>query len=220
MEIPVETQVGSNEPVSFPLAVTADGTLLLPRILDPYLMAFINPSTAFNASPNAQRFSDPSKKHNEGQIVRSVQAIFPQVNGLSVQTQRGSVAIFAETDVLPEKVYVGSLSSGLNKYLAILLCIVAVTGRIAIVDEVRNGFYYKDLAGIWTGIYELCKNNSTQIFATTHSWKCVRELLPVLTEHESEVCLLRTEKTRDVAAIRLFTGKDLRSAIEQGVEIR
>jgi AAA15 family ATPase/GTPase len=42
------------------------------------------------------------------------------------------------------------------------------------VDEIDNGLHHTTLVGIWRAVGEAARTSNTQIFATTHSWECIR----------------------------------------------
>ncbi len=202
------------------VALTQEGVLTMPRFTEPYSMAFLTPATVLNADGSAKRFSELSKKKKEGTVVDAVTSIFPEITGLSVQVQGISTAIFADVAALPERIYIGSVSGGMAKYLNILLAIAHQEKGVVMVDEVENGFYCGNLEKIWKGIVRFCQTSDTQLFVTTHSMEFLKAMLPAMEASEDEFLLLRAERERGMSTITPVEGQFFEAALEQNFEVR
>ena len=205
---------------SGPVAMTPQGTISLPLFAEPYPMALLPPSALLNSQGTARLFSDLSKREQHRSVVEAVSELFPMVLGLSVEVQGGSNAIFASVRGLTQKLYVGSLSGGINKYLAALLLIASQPRGAVAVDEFENGLYYRNLEAIWKSIVEFSRVKNTQLFVTTHSLECLRAMLPAISEAPDDFCLLRAERQNGESLIRVFDGEHFEAALEQNFEIR
>ena len=215
-----EGQSESGTPFRGPVAMTADGSIPLPQFVEPYPLTFLTPAALVSSQHNAARFSDLSKKQQHRPVVDAVRSLFPLVVDLSVEIQGGSNAIFASVRGLREKLYIGSLSAGVNKYMAVLLALAAHSEGAVAVDEIENGLYYKNLEGVWKSIAEFSRRMRTQLFATTHSLECLRAMLPAIAEAPGDFCLLRVERENGESQVRVFDGEHFEAALEENVEIR
>jgi AAA15 family ATPase/GTPase len=184
-------------------------------------------SSAFFASGNKQlaidnvlRFSELSKQNEEALVLRPIVKEFPYIKALSVELNAGTPMIYAKLPTMKEKIPITNVSDGVTKLLSILLAIATLPQGVILIDELDNGFYYDRLAAIWSVLLDFCRERDVQIFASTHSKECLDALLPVLEEHESEFSLIRMEKSDGECTAKYFQGNQLRSAIEQAVEIR
>jgi len=213
-------QSESGTPFQGPVAMTADGSIPLPQFAEPYPLTFMPPAILVNSQHNARRFSELSKKEQHHAVVDAVRELFPLVLDLSVEIQGGSNAIFASVRGLHEKLYIGSLSAGINKYLGILLALAAQSGGTVAVDEVENGLYYKNLEEVWRSIGAFCRSRNTQLFVTTHSLECLRALLPAISEAPEDFALLRAEREDGESRMKVFNGEHFEAALEQNFEIR
>jgi predicted ATP-dependent endonuclease of OLD family len=203
-----------------PVAMTTEGAIPLPQFVEPYPFSFMPPVALINSQHSARRYSELSRKEQHQPVIDAVRALFPMVLDLSVEIQGGSNAIFASVRGLGEKLYVGSLSAGINKYLGILLALAAPSGGAVAIDEVENGLYYKNLEEIWKSITGFARRMSTQLFATTHSLECLRAMLPAISAAPEDFCLLRAERQDGESLMRAFDGEHFEAALEQNFEIR
>lgn len=182
--------------------------------------AFINPANLPSHEEAARRFSSLSKVGKEGSVVRRVTKLYPFVEGLSVEDHMGQYLVHASVHSSPRKMPLGIISAGLNKLCTILIAMATYPGGVVLVDEIENGFYYDMLSSVWAAILESSTENNTQVFASTHSGESLRGLLESMRGSESEFTLLRTKKTDGQCVVEQSTGKDLKAAIEEKLEIR
>jgi predicted ATPase len=192
--------------------------LRMPRIAESFPMIFLNIRTIQNASQNADRYSDLSKRNEEESILKAVKAIYPHVFELNVLSEGGRSSIYASIDSLDEKLPVGFISAGLNKYLSILLAVAFRKKGVVLVDEMENGFYYKKVPEMMSSIFDSCRAKEVQLFMTTHSLEFLRALLPSIKGHEKEFCLLRLEKRNGTYDVVKFDGDKFEAALEEGIE--
>ena len=47
-------------------------------------------------------------------------------------------------------------------------------GGFVLVDEIENGFHHSVMSKVWKAIALAAKQSNTQVFATTHSWECIK----------------------------------------------
>ena len=149
-----------------------------------------------------------------------MKAEFPFIEGLSTEISAGLPMVYAAVASMDTKVPIALVSDGVSKFLSMLLGVEAFSGGLVLVDEIENGFYYDRLPKVWAALLLACKHSGTQVFASTHSAECLRGLLPTLRDHADEFSLIRAEKVDGRCTARMFTGRELRSAIEQDMEIR
>lgn len=125
---------------------------------------------------------------------------------------------------LTEKLPLGDLSGGLSKYVEIILAILSNPGGAVLIDEIENGFYYKNMPDLLKNIVSLCDKHRVQLFAATHSY----EFLEVMSEAMSSAkkgtdafCLLRLEKPgAKQPEIRMIPGDSYEAAIKEHFEVR
>lgn len=182
--------------------------------------AFFASSLKPNPSETAARFSELSKRKMDSDLVGVLRSEFPLIENVSVEVSAGITMLYASIDKLHEKLPLAVVSEGINKLVSILAAIAKYSKGVIIVDEIDNGFHYEKLPSLWKILLEFSKKFNTQIFVSTHNRECLNALLPTLERNEDEFCMVRTEKLNGYCGARMFSGRDLRSAIAQEVEVR
>ncbi len=182
-------------------------------------MAFLPTLAAYNL---AQQFSDIDVKNQKGRLVTAIKKVFPVIEDLSLQSTAAGISdLYCTIAELPEKIPVALLSTGIHRYLAILITIATQPNGVILVDEIENGIFHESLEKAWRGIFQFCELYNVQLFASTHSKECLETLAPFLAENASEFRLLRTEAIEGGGhAVKMFNGKDFRSALKTGVDPR
>jgi predicted ATPase len=169
----------------------------------------------------APLFSELSLRKKAGSFVQAVSKLFPFVQDVSLESIAGEPTLCVSLDSVSEKVPIGSISSGLNKYISIMVAAAATSGGVLLIDEFEVGFYYKTLPKILSSIFSYCKEHSVQVVATTHSYEFLQALLSVMKSPEdtsTEFAILRSERLKNQSSIKLL--EDPLSAIESGFEVR
>jgi AAA15 family ATPase/GTPase len=66
------------------------------------------------------------------------------------------------------------MGEGMVRLLSLVLEITNASGGVVLVDEIENGLHHSVLTKVWRAVGEASRRSNTQIFATTHSWECIR----------------------------------------------
>ncbi len=179
---------------------------------------------AVNTSPteNAVAFSSLSRRYEVQGLIEPLKRIFPFVEDISLETLSGGDSVLYVSVGLSEKLPLGDLSGGINKFLAIALGILANPGGLVLVDEIEDGFYFKNLPDIWSALVNLCEQKKVQLIATTHSKEFLKSVVPSLESAAiaQQFQLMRLEKTESQPEIKRFQGPLYRDALVSDFEVR
>jgi ABC-type branched-subunit amino acid transport system ATPase component len=182
---------------------------------------FFPSALAINPQQAAQWFSQLSVQKRTKEIVDAVRGEFePSLEDIEVLSLGQIPTLYANVRYLKEKLPLTLLSSGINRFVALLAGILIRGRGVVLIDEIENGLFYKTLPSLWKYILKFAQENDTQVFASTHSLECVRALVGPMQGHEDDFTLLRSERTNGSSSVTLVQGKFLEAAIEQGVEVR
>jgi len=154
---------------------------------------FFNAQQTPQAAEIAGRFFELSRRNNEKRVVDVIRRQFPAVTDLTVGVSSGTNTLFASVAGLPEKITLSSVSSGLNKLVALLCSIPTKPGSVLLVDEIENGFHHRRLKHVWSALLDLCDQHDAQVFATTHSAECIAALADVMKKRPKDATLVRIE---------------------------
>jgi len=186
---------------------------------DVYPIWLISPSAPVGY---AQHFSDLSKGGESGPVVDEFRNLFPIVRGLSLESSAGQMALFVELSPFKEKMPIGMISAGMNKYLEVMVAIASNPGGVVLIDEIENGFYYESLPIMLRSVCRFAEERKVQLIATTHSYEFLEAFASVMSEgREQHFNLLRSSRNVDGSVdIRISRGPSAKAAILQHFEVR
>lgn len=128
------------------------------------------------------------------------------------------ILIFNNSD---QKLPITNLGEGLARLFYLLLALVNAQEGLLLIDEFENGLHYAVQPYVWELIFNFAKETDIQVFATTHSWDCVRAFHSVWETQEEQGSFHRLnnrpEKGISVTSYRCET---LANALEMDVEMR
>lgn len=114
-----------------------------------------------------------------------------------------------------------SMGEGMNRMLGIALALANARSGLLLIDEIETGLHYSVQADMWRLIFETAERLNVQVFATTHSYDCVRAFEKVALQHPEEGVIVRLyrDKNGDVKQT-LYDEEDLQVVVEQDIEVR
>lgn len=159
----------------------------------------------------------------EEKVIESLRILDPAVERISFTSSRTSNSgILLKLRQEEGPVPLGSMGDGMRRILAISASLVSVDNGTLLVDEIDTGLYHKVIADMWRLVIETAEKQDAQVFATTHSWDCVKAFRSALVDSSNPEagCLVRLERSGDrVKAVR-YSVDDLDIAVEEGIEVR
>jgi AAA15 family ATPase/GTPase len=182
---------------------------------------YLNPVNT-SAQQNTSSFSALNRKFKTSKLVDAVSSIFPQVREISLEVVAGETVLHVATN-LPERLPIGDLSGGINKFVSIALGILANPGGVVIVDEIEGGFYYRNMTEIWTALLKLCTDLDVQLIVSTHSYEFLKAAAEVFRDEAFSKSLqfMRLEKNEDGEhCVRKIGAGAFDSAISHDFEVR
>ena len=159
----------------------------------------------------------------EDQVVAALQVVEPDLERISFtsrQQLRSGVLIKLRNQ--KEPVPLSSLGDGMRRVLAVVASLVSVDGGTLLVDEIDTGLHYSVLYNMWRLIFTIAQRSNTQVFATTHSFDCVRAFQQALHEHDIAGAgrVIRLDKHDNTVLATSYVGHELDIAVDQGIEVR
>lgn len=159
----------------------------------------------------------------EESVVEALRILEPKVDRISFTSRQTSnsgilLKLKGEIDPIP----LGSMGDGMRRVLATIASLVSVEGGTLLVDEIDTGLYYGVLTDMWRLILETSSRINAQVFATTHSWDCVRafqQALKVSSDRNAGL-LIRLERHDERIQAVSYSPSELDIAIKQGIEVR
>jgi hypothetical protein len=139
--------------------------LVAPRRLDPAELA--------------AQYSAFVQRGRRDDVIDLMQCFDPRVQGVELLTVKDVPLLHVDVG-LGKSVPVTALGEGILSATALLLAVGGAAGGLVLVDEVDAGWHYSTLTHVWRVLDDAARAFDVQVFATTHSFECVRAAHDVL----------------------------------------
>ena len=152
-----------------------------------------------------------------GDDVSRVAVVGDERSASRTRGRRAIVRLKSNAHPVPLK----SLGDGAVRLFGVALLLANSRDGFLLIDEAENGIHHTIQGDYWRMVLQTAHENNVQVFATTHSWDCVRGFALAATENENvEGVLVRLEKEeKGLRAVR-YSGQRLKTAAEQRIEVR
>jgi AAA15 family ATPase/GTPase len=197
-----------------------NGQLVVDTPPEAYPAVFFSSALTISARETAERLSLLDVEGEKDRVVNSIKRIYGNVSNLSSQNIAGQQMVWASIEKLKRAVPLPTVSSGLNRLVSFLLWTCLNRGGVLLIDEIENGFYFRDYEKVFHSLVEFCDKNEIQIFAATHSLEFLKAIAHVLEKRERDLCMLRPKFADGECTIQQIEGVSSIDAINQGIEIR
>ena len=192
---------------------------------------FTQQSAVFSTKPSAPvqdaiEFNRVILKRRKQKVEEMLRQIEPRLQTLQPLQigqpgQPSTPLIYAEIEGLSEMIPVTQLGQGFNRLLDIYSELVVADARVLLIDEIENGLHYSVLPLVWKGLFLAAQEFDVQIFATTHSWECIRAADQAAREREPyELELIRLDRVKEDIKATIIDQDALATAKELGWEMR
>lgn len=179
----------------------------------------------FNVSSRSQDedtkwFSKLDDVGRQDEVVGILRLIEPRLKSLAVSTSDGPAMIYGDIGI-GRRVPMSQMGEGMVRLLSLVLEITNASGGVVLVDEIENGLHYSVMKSVWKAIAAAAHQANTQIFATTHSFECIRAAHEAfLAREEYDFRLHRLDRTKDQIRAVAYDADMLTAAIVSDFEVR
>lgn len=114
------------------------------------------------------------------------------------------------------------LGDGVLRAFGIAVAIANSSNLPLFIDEIETGIHYTAMGDLWRSVFHLASKLNVQVFATTHSWDCIKAFGEVAQAYsDTSAQLIRMERDEDDAIRAVQYDRDsLVAATSQGIEVR
>ena len=116
---------------------------------------------------------------------------------------------------------IGSMGDGMWRVLALAIALSRSKDGILLIDEIDTGLHYTVMADMWKLVADTARELNVQIFATTHSYDCVKSLADICTSRvsgDNQITIQRIE--RDQGRSVPYTEREIQIAADRQIEVR
>ena len=158
----------------------------------------------------------------EAEVIAGLQLIERDINRLSfvdAEDFRVRIPMVQHRDS-PEPLSLQSFGEGILRLFDILLSLVNAKNGILLIDELENGLHYKIHPQVWDLIFRLSQKLNVQIFATTHSWDCIRGFEAAWRDYLDAGTFFRLDVKVDKVKPTYYDREVLNDALRLDIEVR
>lgn len=141
----------------------------------------------------------------------------PNITGFRSGRTAGILVDHEGTD---KRLPLGSLGDGMRRLLALALSLAQAHSGYLLIDEIDTGLHYSIMADMWKLVIKTAVKENIQVFATTHSYDCIRGLAAACDDEEmaGEVAVHKIHSELEKSV--LFPGSELPIVSQHDIEVR
>jgi energy-coupling factor transporter ATP-binding protein EcfA2 len=120
-----------------------------------------------------------------------------------------------------QRVPLGSCGDGMRRLLALSLSLIRAADGFLLIDEIDTGLHWTAMEETWRLIVTAARRSNVQVFATTHSYDCVRglaSLVDSLPDLAADVSIQKIDRLLNEAVS--LDAEKIRIAVAQDMEVR
>ena len=157
----------------------------------------------------------------ETEIVEAMRILMPEIDSVLFLAGRRRHNVLVGQRNVRARLPVGSFGDGMRRLLAVSLALVATGNGCLLIDEIDTGFHWTVMEDMWRLVVEGARRSNVQVFATTHSYDCIKGLGQLVRSRPDLAELVAVQKVhRKLAQAVRIAGDEIPIAVEQDIEVR
>ena len=176
------------------IPVTQNGSLVLTNQLhfiwseiEPTLppVQFITPES-LNLNPLRTMWDHVLITGRESEVLNALQILEEDLQSIHFLTgdfyrkTSGSTGVLLGFRGNARRVPIGSYGDGMRRLLALALSLIQSANGFLLIDEIDTGLHWTVMEDMWKLVVKTARESSIQVFATTHSYDCIRGLASLI----------------------------------------
>jgi hypothetical protein len=173
-----------------------------------------------SAQEDTKWFSQLADVGRQGEIINVLRLIEPRLRDLAVSTSDGPPMIYGDIG-LGRRVPISQMGEGMVRLLSMVLEFANAAGGVVLIDEIENGIHHAVMTKVWRAIGSAVRQTNTQVFATTHSWECIRAAHEAFIQNGTyDLRLHRLELSDGRVKVVTYDQKTLDTSVDMNLEVR
>lgn len=161
------------------------------------------------------------KDGGEERLEGLLRKIEPRLKSIRSIKPHGSPLIYADLGLKEGKIPAIHFGQGFIRLLSIYSELIASGKKVLLIDEVENGLHHSILVEIWRGLLNAAQQEDVQIFATTHSYECIKAAHAAFAETlDYDFALHRLEEVKGDITVTTYDKQTLETSLASNFEIR
>ncbi len=155
------------------------------------------------------------------EIIEYLKIIEPRLRNLKVILKRKEPIIHGILDGEKKPIPLYLMGDGIVRLMEFIQILSLEKDRIILIDEIENGLHHSVLKKVWKAIAQAARRSNAQVFATTHSYECIRAAHRAFSEGENyDFRLHRLERVKGKIKAITYSKESLEAALEMNWEVR
>jgi predicted ATPase len=140
----------------------------------PFQTYFQSARQAMSFGEQARLYGNLELHDKQDPVLRILGIIEPRLKDIRSIAIAGGSMLHGRIDGIDHLIPLPIMGGGMIHLANLALHIGNAPNGVVLVDEVENGLHYSVMFKVWKAIALAARQSNTQIFATTHSWECIR----------------------------------------------
>ena len=158
----------------------------------------------------------------EAEIINDMRLLEPDLDSIHflTRTRLGSGILVGFRNG-GRRLPIGTFGDGMRRLLALRLSFVGTANGFLLIDEIDTGLHWTVMEDMWRFVVEVARKSNVQIFATTHSYDCIRGLGALLQSRPDLTDQVSVQKVdTSLKQAVCLRGDQVKVAVEQDIEVR
>ena len=181
-------------------------------------VSFLN----LNLSSMQSAWNAVIEERREEEIVKAMRILMPTIDSIQFLVgDRRRQGILVGQKGVQLRLPIGTYGDGMQRLLAISLALVSTENGCLLIDEIDTGLHWTVMEDMWRLVVEAAQRYDVQVFATTHSYDCIRGLGALIQSQpdlSESVVIQKVHQSLDQAVC--IPGEDIPTVVEQDIEVR
>ena len=182
--------------------------------------------TVFSTSPSAPADDADhfnliaAKRGGRRALVEQLRIVEPRLQDLQY-LKIGKVPLVYADVGMENLVPCTQLGQGFSRLLRLFSEMLLAKSKIALIDEIENGIHYSAMGKVWKGIAAVAAKEDLRVFATTHSYECIRSAHKSFSaERQYDLTVHRLERVGEDIRVASYDRTSLETSFEMNLEVR
>ena len=187
----------------------------------PFVTFFYGSRVIIDPQQQAELYGSLQISGKEDDVLKVLKIIEPRLKRIVSIATAGISMLYGDVG-LANLIPLYLMGDGMLHLANFVLQIANAQNGIVLIDEIENGLHYSVMTNVWKAIASAAKEYNVQIFATTHSWECIRYAYEAFASSKKDDFLLHRLDRQDNDEITVVTYdlKALGESLEFGLEVR
>ena len=171
-------------------------------------------------------WNDVLTEGREADVVDAMRILMPEIDSIHFLVGRqgglgGLSKILVGHQDAQQRLPIGSFGDGMRRLLAIGLALASTNDRCLLIDEIDSGLHWTVMEDMWRLVVGAAQRSNVQVFATTHSFDCVKGLGTLMRSRPDLAKQVAVQKVhRSLNQAVCVPGEDIAIAVEDDIEVR